>query len=176
MTGRAGVLGISDRGALAAGASLDLRPRRIPALVLATLVAALTMAVAQPASAASYGRVFGDNLTIAPAAPVLAMSSGVLAWGANGEGQLGDGTATGPELCRSFLGLLPCGKIPVLVTGLSGVTSIAADGRFRHLEHSLALLSNGSGHGLGRQRLRGAGQRHRNRPGTMLPRRRGRRV
>ena len=143
MTGRAGVVDISDRGALAAGASLDLRPRRIPALVLATLVAVLTMAVAEPASAASYGGVFGDNLTIAPAAPVLAMPSGVLAWGANGEGQLGDGTAVGPELCRGF-SLLPCSKVPVPVSDLSGVTSVAAADGPGGRGRSLALLSNGT--------------------------------
>lgn len=50
----------------------------------------------------------------------------VMAWGANGHGQLGDGTTTSRAA-------------PVEVQGLEGVTGIAAGG-----EHSLALLSDGT--------------------------------
>jgi alpha-tubulin suppressor-like RCC1 family protein len=50
----------------------------------------------------------------------------VRAWGANGSGQLGDGTNTGSD-------------VPVPVKGLSGVTAVAAG-----FGHSLALLSNGT--------------------------------
>jgi alpha-tubulin suppressor-like RCC1 family protein len=50
----------------------------------------------------------------------------VVAWGANGLGQLGDGSTTESS-------------VPVAVQGLSGVTAIAAGG-----SHSLALLANGT--------------------------------
>jgi alpha-tubulin suppressor-like RCC1 family protein len=50
----------------------------------------------------------------------------VMSWGANGSGQLGNGSTTGSD-------------VPVAVNGLSGVIAIAAGG-----EHSLALLNNGT--------------------------------
>ncbi len=43
-------------------------------------------------------------------------------WGSNSEGQLGDGSPTGPETCGSE----SCSRSPVAVTGLSGVTAIAS--------------------------------------------------
>ncbi len=49
-----------------------------------------------------------------------------MAWGRNGEGQLGNG-----KMANS--------NVPVTVKGLSGATAVAAGG-----EHSLALLSNGT--------------------------------
>ena len=60
MTGRAGVLSISDGGALAAGASLDLRRWRVPALVLVAVlacIAALTLATLPSLTAPSSHRV-----------------------------------------------------------------------------------------------------------------------
>ena len=66
---------------------------------------------------------------------VLLNNGTVMAWGENTWGQLGNGTATGPETCAEAL---PCSTTPVTVSGLSGVTAIAADG------DSLALLRNGT--------------------------------
>jgi alpha-tubulin suppressor-like RCC1 family protein len=64
----------------------------------------------------------------------------VVAWGANGQGQLGDGTNAGPETCQTqFEGPVPCSLTPVAVSGLSGVTAIAAGGSF-----GMALLKNGT--------------------------------
>jgi alpha-tubulin suppressor-like RCC1 family protein len=67
----------------------------------------------------------------------LALLSGgtVDSWGANRSGQLGDGSTKGPDKCE----LEPCAKKAEAVSGLTGVTAIAAGG-----EHSLALLSNGT--------------------------------
>lgn len=65
-------------------------------------------------------------LALAAAASAAATSSGVMAWGHNGSGQLGDGTAV-----NSFT--------PVAPTGLGDVTAVAANGF-----HSMALLGNGS--------------------------------
>jgi alpha-tubulin suppressor-like RCC1 family protein len=53
-------------------------------------------------------------------------SGTVMAWGYNGEGELGNGTTTNSD-------------VPVAVSGLSGVTAVSDGGN-----HSLALLSNGT--------------------------------
>jgi alpha-tubulin suppressor-like RCC1 family protein len=55
----------------------------------------------------------------------------MMAWGANEHGQVGDGKVSKEEE--------PGEQLPVPVTGLTGVTAIAAGGN-----HSLALLSNGT--------------------------------
>ena len=51
----------------------------------------------------------------------------VYAWGANSAGQLGDGTATGPEVCTEPSPLPPegCSSMPVQVSLPSGVTATA---------------------------------------------------
>ncbi len=113
-------MSISDDAGLAAAANPRLW--RVSALAMATLVAAFTMATA----GASSGGAFVGSLTTRLAAPALATSSGVLAWGGGGAGQLGNSTT------RSS-------NTPVAVSGLSGVTSVAAGG-----EHSLALLGDGT--------------------------------
>jgi alpha-tubulin suppressor-like RCC1 family protein len=59
---------------------------------------------------------------------------GAADWGYNGSGQLGNGSTT-------------ISRVPVPVSGLSGVTAIAAGG-----EHSLALLSNGTVRAWGNNR------------------------
>jgi alpha-tubulin suppressor-like RCC1 family protein len=108
------------------------RRRRAAHVAVLAAIALLTAAISGPASA-------------------LAAPSSVLAWGWNGLGQLGDGTITGPEECPvSIFGSgferAPCSRIPVPVSGLGGVTSIAAGGPGEHgvHGHSLALLSNGT--------------------------------
>jgi len=58
----------------------------------------------------------------------------VMAWGGNDHGQLGDGTATGPEICT-----VSCSTIPVEVHGLSEVAAVSAAGY-----GSMALRRNGT--------------------------------
>jgi len=84
-------------------------------------------------TAISAGGLGGNGFN--PFSLALLSNGTVKAWGDNFEGELGDGTHTGPETCEGF----PCSKTPVAVNGLSGVTAIAAHGR-----HSLALLANGA--------------------------------
>jgi alpha-tubulin suppressor-like RCC1 family protein len=61
----------------------------------------------------------------------LTSASGAKCWGSNGDGQLGDGTNSGPEKCHVSTGFgeeaFPCARTPVDVIGLtSGVTAISA--------------------------------------------------
>jgi hypothetical protein len=56
-------------------------------------------------------------------------------WGRSDAGQLGDGSATGPNTCSG----LPCSTTPVAVSDLSGATTIVAG-----TEHFCALLSTSS--------------------------------
>jgi alpha-tubulin suppressor-like RCC1 family protein len=64
-------------------------------------------------------------------------SGSLLAWGNNEEGELGDGTNTGPETCGSAA----CSTTPVTVKLPKHTKVVAAAGGF---VHSLALTSTGS--------------------------------
>lgn len=86
-----------------------------------------------------YGENGGEPFTLA-----LLGNGTVEAWGDNGEGQLGVGTSTGPENCEHPVVGPACSKTPVAVSGLSGVTAVAARG-----DHSLALLSAGTARAWG---------------------------
>jgi alpha-tubulin suppressor-like RCC1 family protein len=59
----------------------------------------------------------------------------VVAWGNNYNGQLGDGTNTGPQKCDGKA----CSTTPIAVSGLTNVAAIAAG-----YTHSLALSDNGT--------------------------------
>jgi alpha-tubulin suppressor-like RCC1 family protein len=77
--------------------------------------------------------LLGTTVNVASAA------SATSAWGLNDDGQLGNGSMTGPSTCL-FNGVQHfCSKTPILVEELGEVTAVAA-GQF----HSLALLSNGT--------------------------------
>jgi IPT/TIG domain/Regulator of chromosome condensation (RCC1) repeat len=56
----------------------------------------------------------------------LLANGNVVAWGYNAEGELGDGTSTGPETCG--MTMAACSKTPVAVSGLGAVSTIAAFG------------------------------------------------
>ena len=59
----------------------------------------------------------------------------VRCWGYNSDGQLGDGTSTGPQTCNKAA----CSMTPVSVPGLSGAKAIAAG-----QSHTCALLLGGT--------------------------------
>lgn len=105
--------GDGEDGQLGDGSTLD---SQVPVRVL--LPAGVT------AVAVSAG--FGSSLA-------LGSDGTVYAWGSNLAGQLGDGTATGPQIC----GYTPCSMTPVAVPLPGGVTAtaVAADG----IDTSLAL-------------------------------------
>ena len=85
------------------------------------------------------GGLSGVTAVLAGGAHDLALlgTGTVMAWGYNAEGQLGDGTDTGPELCNGE----PCSKTPIAVGGLSGVTAISAGYDIQGDDFSLALLA-----------------------------------
>ncbi len=75
----------------------------------------------------------GEHYTCA-----LTTSGGVKCWGKNGNGQLGNGTDSGPQICGSR-SQAPCSTTPVDVTGLSsGVSAIEAG-----VYHTCALTTSG---------------------------------
>ncbi len=61
------------------------------------------------------------------AAPAQAAPNTAKAWGLNESGQLGDGTAEGPEKCE---GTSACSTTPVAVSSLKEVASVSAGGKF----------------------------------------------
>jgi alpha-tubulin suppressor-like RCC1 family protein len=63
------------------------------------------------------------------------VSGSVECWGYNADGELGDGTTTGPDTCPGGY----CSKVPVAVSGLTGVTAISAGSNF-----ACAFQSGGS--------------------------------
>jgi alpha-tubulin suppressor-like RCC1 family protein len=102
-------------------------PRRGLALMFSALLAALAMGIA----------------TLAIASPVQAHAPYVAkAWGLNKSGQLGDGTATGPEHCGSNKDA--CSTTPVEVSNLRLVTALSSGGAVEKSEVALALLEGGT--------------------------------
>jgi alpha-tubulin suppressor-like RCC1 family protein len=101
--------------------------RSLALLLSVAGVTAVLAASAGSASAASPAGVPAESL--GPLVPALGPGApdGVAAWGENFFGQLGNGSTARHS------------EVPVPVSGLSGVTAIAAGGG-----HSLALLSNGT--------------------------------
>jgi alpha-tubulin suppressor-like RCC1 family protein len=70
------------------------------------------------------------------------LSGGTVAcWGDNAYGELGNGSCTGPQQCTNTDGAFACSTTPIVVPGLSGVTTIAAGDEGTH---TCALLSGGS--------------------------------
>ena len=98
-----------------------------PAVTLAALLAAITMAIAAPAQAHE---------------PWIAK-----AWGYNGKGELGTGSTEGPETCAGASiseDKEPCSTTPVAVSGLSGVTAMAGGGGLSATGQVLALREDGT--------------------------------
>jgi alpha-tubulin suppressor-like RCC1 family protein len=81
---------------------------------------------------------------VAGASSASAMSLAA-AWGLNDDGQLGNGSTTGPEHCLVSKIEHACSITPLLVSEASEVTAVAAG-----KSHSLALLSNGTVEAWGR--------------------------
>ncbi len=113
----------------------------LAAAAVAVLALFANLAVSQspePASA-NYATGFagvsaGLNDTCA-----LMQDQSVTCWGANAEGQLGNGSVyTGPQSCATFTSL-GCSNIPAAVSDLSGVATVTEG-----LVHTCALTSAGS--------------------------------
>jgi len=96
--------------------------KQLSVLILIALLAA-GVAEVEPARANSMAAVSaGGGHTCA-----LTTAGGVMCWGFNAYGQLGNGTSAGPQICVSGPYSYPCSTVPVNVTGLSGgVTSVSA--------------------------------------------------
>src|ERR1700738_1814185 len=94
--------------------------RRCAVAISVAILAPLTMAMASPAQAHT---------------PSLAK-----AWGSNRFGQLGVGTHAGPQKCGPPEMEQACSTTPVAVSGLSGVTALAAGTNVSFSNFALALL------------------------------------
>jgi alpha-tubulin suppressor-like RCC1 family protein len=92
----------------------------------------------------SWAFLFAAAITLALLAasivmPTPAWSDGVSAWGRNDDGELGDGTMTGPAKCIVAPSEHACSKLPLAVGEISEATSVSAGG-----SHTLALLASGT--------------------------------
>jgi alpha-tubulin suppressor-like RCC1 family protein len=110
-----------------AGLSTTRSPRRTLALMSSALLAGLAIGVA-PLAIASPAHAH---------APYVAK-----AWGLNKSGQLGNGTATGPEQCGSKKDA--CSTTPVEVSNLRLVAALSSGGAVEKSEVALALLEGGT--------------------------------
>jgi alpha-tubulin suppressor-like RCC1 family protein len=105
--------------------------------LLIALMAALLWPRFGPAAAS--GSIVGAISAGGQHSCTLTTGGGVRCWGRNGEGELGNGTTTGPESCAFTGGSIACSTTPVDVTGLaSGVTAISGG-----LHHTCALTTAG---------------------------------
>jgi alpha-tubulin suppressor-like RCC1 family protein len=66
---------------------------------------------------------------------VVVAGGGVQCWGYNSYGQLGDGTASGPQVC--YWQLVQCAKTPIPVSAIAHATAVAAGG-----EHTCVLAAS----------------------------------
>ena len=105
--------------------SISWSARLCMAAVSVTVYGAIAL---QPASIAVAGAASG--------------SSQLEAWGYNQDGQLGDGTSTGPQKCAPFSA--PCSTAPVSVSLPSGVTPAAIAGGGGN-----GVVGNGAGYAIG---------------------------
>ena len=82
--------------------------------------------VSLPAGVAVKAIAGGGGGILGAFASLLGSDGNVYAWGYNGDGELGDGTTTGPETCgtQSY----PCSMNPTKVSLPVGVTATAIDG------------------------------------------------
>jgi alpha-tubulin suppressor-like RCC1 family protein len=92
-----------------------------------------------PAAASLLATIASALIMLAAIASAASAASITSAWGLNDDGQLGDGTMTGPSTCLFNKVEHFCSAEPLLVEGLTEVTAVAA-GQY----HSLALLSSGA--------------------------------
>jgi alpha-tubulin suppressor-like RCC1 family protein len=79
-----------------------------------------------------------DATVVAAGNPACAVLTGgsIDCWGSNLDGQLGNGTSSGPDTCNG--GSTPCSTTPVAVSGITDATLVTASG------DECALLSSGS--------------------------------
>jgi alpha-tubulin suppressor-like RCC1 family protein len=93
--------------------------------MLAAVVTCVVLAAPSAAMATTASAISADwENTCA-----LTSSDGAKCWGYNASGQLGDGTATGPERCEVNSSRFPCSTTPADVSGLtSGLAAISSGG------------------------------------------------
>jgi alpha-tubulin suppressor-like RCC1 family protein len=114
--------GLNWRGEL--GTGVNTGPESCAGFACSTAPVAVT-GLSAPVESVAAG---GDDTC------VLLEGGAVACWGTNDSGQLGDGSASGPDQCPD-----PCSTTPVVVSGLSGATAVATSG-----DDACAVLSSGA--------------------------------
>ena len=94
-----------------------------------------------PVPVSVNGITNATSVTVGESAQTCAVlaTGAVDCWGNNENGQLGNGTNTGPDTCGA--GAVPCHKTPGVVSNINTATGVSAGAELKHARSSRAVVS-----------------------------------